>query len=109
MTALENKAGKFIEPSPGCGQVTLTSTQDDMPENRRMFFPDPPGDGSYPIVTYSWLLLYKSYPDQKKAAALKDFVNWGITEGQKSSEIPGFCSLPARIRDVGVGDIDQVK
>jgi phosphate transport system substrate-binding protein len=109
MAALENKSGNFIEPSPARGQATLTNTQDDMPETRRLFFPDPPGESSYPIVTYSWILLYGTYPDQQKAAALKDFVAWGITEGQKFSEELGFCSLPARIRDLGAQDLGSIK
>jgi phosphate transport system substrate-binding protein len=109
MAALQNKAGTFVEPSPARGQATLTNTQHDMPENRRMFFPDPPGESSYPIVTYSWILLYGTYQDQQKAEALKDFVKWGITEGQKFSDKLGFCSLPARIRELGVKGIDEIK
>jgi len=109
MAALENKAGKFIEPSPGCGQATLANTQQDMPENRRMFFPDPPGEGSYPIVTYSWILMYGTYPDQKKADALKDFVKLGVMQGQKFSENLGFCTLPTHVRALGVRDIDTIK
>ncbi|NTU48052.1 MAG: phosphate ABC transporter substrate-binding protein PstS, partial [Syntrophobacteraceae bacterium] len=109
MAALENKSGNFIEPSPGRGQATLTNTQNEMPENRRMFFPDPPGEDSYPIVTYSWILLYGTYPNQKKAEALKDFVKWGITDGQKFSEGLGFCSLPDHIRQLGAEDIEKIK
>lgn len=109
MAVLENKAGKFVEPNPTNGQATLTNTQQDMPDNRRMFFPDPPGQDSYPIVTYSWILLYGTYPDTKKAAALKDFITWGITDGQKFSESLGFCGLPTRISKLGVGDIGQIR
>ncbi|NTW35908.1 MAG: phosphate ABC transporter substrate-binding protein PstS [Syntrophobacteraceae bacterium] len=102
MALVENKAGRFIEPSPAHGQATLTKAQNDMPENRRMFLPDPDGENSYPIVTYSWILLYGSYPDQKKYEVVKDFVRWGITEGQKFSESLGFCSLPTRVRELGI-------
>ncbi len=87
---LQNKNGNFIAPSATSGQATLIATQNDMPANLRRFFPDPPGEDSYPIVTYSWILLYGSYPDQKKAKALKDFVKWGITDGQKYSESLGL-------------------
>ncbi len=97
MAALENKAGKFIEPSSSCGKSTLAYAENDMPKNLRMFFPDPPGENSYPMVTYSWLLLYGSYPDQQKSQALKDFVIWGITKGQDLSEKLGYCSLPTQI------------
>lgn len=109
MALLENRAGRFIAPSPVRGQATLANTQDDMPENRRMFFPDPPGEDSYPIVSYSWLLLYGSYPDQKKAGALKDFVRWGITNGQGFSEGLGFCTLPTRVRELGLKNVDAIR
>lgn len=109
MAALENKAGKFIEPSPKFGQATLTNTQNDMPKNLRMFFPDPPGENSYPIVTYSWILLYGNYPDPQKGKAVKDFIKWGITDGQNLSETMGFCSLPPQIRELGVQAIKEIQ
>ncbi len=109
MATLQNKAGKFIAPSATAGQATLAATQGEMPANLRRFFPDPSGEDSYPIVTYSWILLYGSYPDQKKAKTLKDFVKWGITDGQKYSESLGFISLPPRIRELGVKAIDDIQ
>jgi phosphate transport system substrate-binding protein len=109
LAALENKAGKFIEPSPKFGQATLTNTQNDMPANLRMFFPDPPGEDSYPIVTYTWILLYGQYPEPKKAKALRDFFKWGITEGQSYSEGLGYCSLPPHIRELGLKAVDEIQ
>jgi len=109
MAWLENKAGKFIEPLPKFGQATLSNTQNDMPANLRRFFPDPPGEDSYPIVTYSWILLYGSYPEAKKAKALKDFVKGGLTAGQKHSEALGFCSLPPHIQELGVKAVDAIQ
>jgi phosphate transport system substrate-binding protein len=109
LAALENKAGKFIKPSPSVGQATLINTQNDLPDNLRMFFPDPPGEDSYPIVTYSWLMLYGNYSDQKKGRALQDFVKWGITEGQNFSEELGYCSLPPQIRERALIAIEEIK
>ena len=45
------------------GLATLLNVE--MPDNLRVFFPDPKGSDSYPIVTYSWLLLNTSYGDAK--------------------------------------------
>jgi phosphate transport system substrate-binding protein len=90
-------------------KATLANSQDDMPENLRRFFPDPPGENSYPMVTYSWILLYGTYPDAKKATALKDFVTWGITAGQQYSEDLGFISLPPHIRELGAKAVAEVQ
>src|SRR5262249_48063753 len=72
MAWLENKAGQFIQPHGESGLATLLHV--DMPENLRVFFPDPDGKASYPIVTFSWFLLYKQYDDHLKAAALKQYI-----------------------------------
>jgi phosphate transport system substrate-binding protein len=47
-------------------------------------------------VTYSWLLLSRHY-DETKAAALKDYVTWCLTDGQEFSESLGFVRLPPRV------------
>ena len=55
--ALENKEGTFVEPSQrGCRRGLAWAN---MPENLRAFVADPTGENSYPIVTFSWILLRK--------------------------------------------------
>ena len=76
---------------------------------RAAFFPDPPGENSYPIVTYSWLLLYGNYPDQAKAKALKEFVIWGITFCQQYAEKLGFICLPPHIQQLGVKAVEAIR
>ena len=95
MAWLENQAGQMIRPHGGSGLATLLSM--DRPENFRAFEPDPEGEESYPIVTYSWLLLYKSGHDPQKATALKGYVTWCLIDGQEFNESLGFVRLPPRI------------
>ncbi|MCP5363698.1 MAG: phosphate ABC transporter substrate-binding protein PstS [Hyphomicrobiales bacterium] len=97
MATLENKAGQFIKPGSDAGRNALASAAHQMPDNLRLFIPDPDGKKAYPIVTYSWLLLYGQYPDGKKAAAVKDFVTWGLTRGQALSDEIGFIPLPEEV------------
>jgi phosphate transport system substrate-binding protein len=60
-------------------------------------------------VTYSWLLLYGKYPDHKKAQALKDFVTWSVSDGQKFAEGLGFISLPPHISEVAIKAISEIQ
>jgi phosphate transport system substrate-binding protein len=92
---LENKAGQFIEPHGGSGLATLLNTP--LPANLRVFFPDPDGQDSYPIVTYSWLLLYKQYDDAQKLVGLKQYLRWCLTTGQEFNESLGFVRLPPQV------------
>ena len=62
---LENKAGQFVQPTEQSAGAALASAE--LPENLRAFVPDPAGADSYPIVTFSWVLLYKDYVDARKA------------------------------------------
>jgi len=94
MAWLENKAGRFVEPNDQSGAEALARNAQQMPENLRLLIPDPDGEDAYPIVTLSWLLLYQHYPDPAKTSAIKQFVNFGLTEGQKYSRELGYLPLP---------------
>jgi phosphate transport system substrate-binding protein len=106
MAWLENKAGQMIRPHGGSGLATLLSI--DMPANFRAFEPDPEGEESYPIVTYSWLLLYKSGYEPQKATALKAYVTWCLTDGQEFNESLGFVRLPPQIAARAVRAVDTL-
>lgn len=94
---LQNKAGKFVPPAPQNSAVSLSQIQ--LPANLRAFAPDPTGDRSYPIVSFSWILAYKKYPDAKKAQALKQVLNWAVSKsgGQKFSSDLGYIPLPDNV------------
>lgn len=95
MANLQNKSGNFVTPNIENAAATLASVQ--LPENLRVWPVDPEGANDYPIVSFTWLLLYKKYDDASKSKALKDFVAWGLTEGQKFSEELGYVPLPAPV------------
>ena len=99
VAALENKVGKFIRPSAEAGTAALRETAAVMDDKLRVEIPDAPGAEAYPIVTYSWLLLYGSYPNEKKAEALRAFVDWGLTEGQAMArdDVGGYIPLPSNV------------
>lgn len=90
--SLQNKAGQFIVPSDQSAAKTLESVT--LPENLRAFITDPEGAESYPIVTYSWILAYKKYPDAAKAKAMEAMIEYGLTEGQKLAPELGYVPLP---------------
>jgi len=92
---LQNKSGQYVAPTPETASSTLATVT--LPSNLRAFITDPTGANSYPIVTYTWLLAYKSYPDANKAKALKDVANYGLTQGQQYSKELGYVPLPPTV------------
>ncbi len=96
--ALQNKAGEFATATTASGAATLAKTQ--FPPNLLRAWPsDPDGKDCYPIATFTWLLLYQKYDNAPIGEALKKFVNWGLTEGQKFSEELGYIPLPKEVVD----------
>jgi len=109
MAWLENRKGRFVEPNDRSGEESLARNTQHMPENLRLLIPDPDGDNAYPILTLSWLLLYQHYQDPVKASALKQFVTYGLTEGQRYSRELGYVPLPDEIVSRSRDALDSIE
>src|SRR6201987_5483943 len=93
---LQNKSGAFVAATPESGAATLNATE--FPSGVLRAWPsDPDAKDAYPIATFTWLLLYKSYSDKDKLAALKKFVTYGLTDGQKLFNDLGYIPMPAEV------------
>jgi len=105
MAWLENKASHFVQPTANSGQATLANAQ--LPDKLRAFFPDPEGLDSYPIVTFSWLLLYRNYPADR-AAQLQAFLRWCLTDGQQHSAALGYLPLSSHVAQRSLQALDEI-
>lgn len=104
--ALENKAGKFVSYNDQSAAKTLEAVQ--LPENLRAFIPDPEGDESYPIVSYTWLLVHEKYSDPTKAKAIEGMIEYALTEGQKVAPELGYVPLPKNVAQKVASAADQI-
>ncbi len=108
IAALENRSGEFVSPTDTSGTISLANNAAQLPDNLRMFLPDPEGKDSYPIITYTWLLLYKSYPDSEKARKIQQFVGWGLTHGQQYASNYGYTPLPDSVVSAAQKGLENV-
>lgn len=106
MARLENKAGKFVAADAKSGVSALDKIE--LAANLRGFNPDPAGDTSYPIVSYTWILALKKYDDANKAKAMKDVLKWALADGQKFSEDLGYLPLPKETIDKAVAAVNSI-
>ena len=106
--ALQNKAGEFVTATTASGEATLATTQ--FPPGLLRAWPsDPDGKDSYPIATFTWLLLYKKYDSAPIGEAVKKFVTFGLTDGQKFAEDLGYIPLPKEIVDKSMEALNTVQ
>src|SRR5919198_1637447 len=103
---LQNQAGKFIEPSINSTKAAVSASAQNLPKGDQPWesvsLVNPPGVDSYPIASFSYLLLYKELStnpsiDEPKAKALVDFISWAITDGQKFADKLGYVPLPDQV------------
>jgi phosphate transport system substrate-binding protein len=95
MATLQNQAGKFVAPSTASGLAALATV--DLPANLRGFAPDPTGEGSYPIVTFTWWLCHTQYAKPGVADAIKGLAGYCLTDGQTLAPELGYLPLPASV------------
>jgi phosphate transport system substrate-binding protein len=52
---------------------------------------------AYPIASFTWLLLPEKFSDSAKRDALKGFVKWMLTDGQKYAPQLQYAPLPKEV------------
>jgi len=95
--AIRNAAGKFVEASIESTTAAAAGAANNMPADFRVSLTNPPGDSSYPIASFTWLLVYKDQPDEAKGKLLVKFLWWAIHDGQKYTADLLYAPLPAPV------------
>jgi phosphate transport system substrate-binding protein len=54
-----------------------------------------PGADSYPISSFTWILVYQHQTDAAKGRKLIDFLNWALTEGEAEAPPLDYTPLPS--------------
>lgn len=88
---LQNKAGQYV--LPGNGAETLAAVK--LPDDMVAWLSDPEGTKSYPITSYTWMIFRKNNADANKAKAMREMIEYGLTDGQKVAASMGYIPLPA--------------
>ena len=108
---IQNKEGAFVEASLASTMAAVQTYVSSLPKGDGVWtnvsLVNAPGADSYPIASFSYLLLYKELStdpnlDQAKAKAVVDFISWAITDGQKTAQGLNYVPLPD-----GVVKLDQ--
>ena len=99
IAAVRNKAGQFVQASIESVTAAAAETAKALPANTdyRISIVDAPGAGSYPISSFTWILVYQHQTDAVKGKKLVDFLNWALTDGEKSAVTLDYAPLPAEM------------
>jgi phosphate transport system substrate-binding protein len=105
--AVQNQAGNFIQGSIDSTEAAVSASAPSLPAGDQPWtnvtMVNAPGADSYPIASFSYLLVYKELTDdpgladKNKAQSLVDFINWAITDGQQFASDIGYVPLPEQV------------
>ena len=108
----------FLKPTTATVTAALkaaVATED--PINPSASFVQPvyaAGLNSYPIIGYSWLLVYHDYTmadgvTKGQVQGLVAFLNWALTDGQKSMYLyKGYTPVPAAARTKAITELHKI-
>jgi phosphate transport system substrate-binding protein len=104
-----NSAGKPVKPSLESVTAAAAASLKAIPDDFRVSITNAPGDDSYPIPTFTWLLVPDQIKDANKKKAMTDFLAWMLKDGQALAPPLTYAPLPKAVVDKEVKAIAKIK
>jgi len=93
---VQNAAGKFVTPSFE-GVTEAAANSKEMPDDFRVSITNAPGAKTYPISSFTWMLVPSQIADAGKKKAITDFLSWMLTKGQAEATGMSYAPLPKAV------------
>lgn len=94
--AMQNAAGKFVLPTLDSVRAAAAQKPSVSPDDFSIV--DQPGDASYPICGYSWVMLWRNQGDPDRGKSLVDLFKWVVSSGQSYAVNVKYVALPDNVQ-----------
>ncbi len=94
--SMKNASGNFVKASLESVTAAAASMKS-MPADFRVSITNAPGKDSYPISSFTWLLIPVQSKDAAKGKIIVDFLNWMLDDGQKMTAALTYAPLPESV------------
>jgi phosphate transport system substrate-binding protein len=91
--------GKFLKASTAGVTAAAAADSKSIPADYRVSITDAPGADSYPISSFTWLLIPSPAKDQAKGKAIQGFLNWMLEHGESEAAGLTYAPLPKAVAD----------
>ena len=96
---VKNSSGKFVKASTDGVTAAAASAAKTIPADYRVSITNAPGATSYPIASFTWLLIPTQISDPTKGKALHDFLTWMLDHGEAEAASMTYAPLPQAVQD----------
>ncbi len=108
---VKNAAGNFVQANLASVTAAAASAVKTIPDDFRVSITNAPGKDSYPIASFTWLLIPEKIADPVKKKAIVDFLKWALTQGQSdpAMEALSYARLPQAVVDKELKAISKIQ
>ena len=103
---LKNKNGQFVQASVAGATAAAAQNTSVSPEN--FSITDEPGDATYPIAGFSWIIVRSSIGDATRARAIVYLLKWLVTDGQGYGRDLQYAPLPQGVQDLALQNLRTI-
>ncbi|QHN05516.1 phosphate ABC transporter substrate-binding protein PstS [Granulicella sp. WH15] len=97
--SVRNAAGKFVKASTEGVTAAAAAAAKNMPADYRVSITNAAGGDSYPISSFTWLLIPTKSADPAKGKALQGFLQWMLSTGEAEAAPMSYAPLPKAVAD----------
>jgi len=97
MAMVQNKAGKYVEPSAASVTAAMTGVSAQLAKDVRTPIVNSPAPDAWPISGLTFLIVYQDAKDQARGLTLARFLDWAIHDGQGYADALDYARLPDAI------------
>jgi phosphate transport system substrate-binding protein len=90
---------KFLKASTEGVTAAAAAFAKQIPADYRVSITDAPGPESYPISSFTWLLIPSPAKDHAKGKAIQDFLYWMLDHGESEASSMSYAPLPKAVAD----------
>ncbi|GAB3189563.1 phosphate ABC transporter substrate-binding protein PstS [Hydrogenophaga aquatica] len=91
---LQNKNGKFVMPGDDAFAAAAANADWFSAPGMGISLVNQPGDTAYPVVTASFILMYKEPGNKAESVEVLKFFDWAFKNGKKMAEELDYVPLP---------------
>jgi phosphate transport system substrate-binding protein len=106
---IQNRDGKWVKPTLEGVTAAAAGVAASMPADFRVSIANAPGADSYPLSSFTWLLVYAKQNDHDRGVALVKFLNWALHDGQKYAPPLYYAPLPAQVVSLEEKQLKQIE
>lgn len=95
--SVRNSSGNFVKADLASVTAAAEAASNAFPADFRVSITNAPGAASYPISTFTWLLIPGKIADPAKKKAITEFLTWMLSTGQQSASRLNYAPLPKAV------------